>query len=159
MSDVLSLHPESEEILEFRQSERDVWPFGGMSCKVVGCPVTKTFTKFGRYMDHWTEYHQPTVQLLACSACKRVYPKLRRAAANQHIKHHAGQPSPTLKQETTGNRKFINPKDILPPRINKIHVNEREQARQQRSQSTTVSVNKQEREQMELDYLEMINSA
>ncbi|XP_033728208.1 uncharacterized protein LOC117317503 [Pecten maximus] len=112
--DVLDVAVGEVELLEFTEELRPIFPTGGMTCVVLGCGDL-VYRTLARYLDHWSAVHKPTRILVTCQACGRNFARRRRSDAKRHARRH--EPVGHLREVHVTNSRFVDPGDILPPRL------------------------------------------
>ena len=105
-----------------------VWPQKHTPCPVFACPKNnKTYASFEEFQDHWVQIHCPEKYLFECQIClERSY---FFEGMNEHWKKHVGKVVPRgtaikYKTITIKNGMYIDPKGVLPYRINSNAANE-----------------------------------
>ncbi|OWF41637.1 hypothetical protein KP79_PYT22045 [Mizuhopecten yessoensis] len=117
------------ELYQFQEVHvREVFPRTGMVCQVPACDGTK-YTKLGKYLDHWSRYHRPTVQLYQCERCRKKFSN--KLKARKHGSQH--QPKAEVCTLVQTNREYRNPGDILPPRC--ASLIEREEPKEEKKKT------------------------
>lgn len=103
----------NEEVDEFLQNERPLWPYAPTACVVTECDPARQYSSFRDFMDHWKDKHIDTKTYYKCLNCRQLYGTNKHKKAHEKSKLHKGE---TVKMEliTKSNDKFIAPKGKLP---------------------------------------------
>lgn len=105
---------DEENLAEFMEKERPIWPKIPALCTVPDCKDLGKFSSFKDVTFHWREIHIETQNYYKCLHCKKSFSN--RKHMKRHKTFHKGLQADII-EVTKKNEKFINPGDCVQYRL------------------------------------------
>ena len=114
----------SKEAIDFVKGPD--WPNKTAPCPVLACRLAKkTSDTFEAFQDHWVQFHSPEQTRYQCKRCQATCYSIKgiKIHINRHgVKDDSKDSSDKYKTITAKNAMYIDPKGVLPYRMNQKNI-------------------------------------